>query len=385
MAVGYSVSSDSMYPAVRYAGRLVTDSAGTLEQGEATFFAGSGAQSGAGGAWGTHSSMTVDPIDDCTFWYTNMYYETTGSSWRTRIGSFAFPECLSSAFIQVSLGPAPKAQYLIPAGGRLVAAYPGEFNGPVHVVSTNGIDILPSERGIYGSSFSETMGTPDSQLTTEYLFTWYDNIYMQTWIAVGAPASNAQTALVDIYIGPDKMNVDAYEIAPGGQIVEAYAGAFNGPVRVVSTNGQKILPSERGIYGNSFSETVGTPASQLTTDYWFTWYDNIYMQTWIAVGAPASNAETALVDIYIGPDKMNVDAYEIAPGNQIVEAYAGAFNGPVRVVSTNGQKILPSERGIYGSSFSETRGTPDAALTDHYWFTWYDNIYMQTWMAISAP
>jgi hypothetical protein len=38
--------------------------------------------------------LGIDPVDDCTFWYTNEYYTTTSSSsWRTRIGSFAFPSC----------------------------------------------------------------------------------------------------------------------------------------------------------------------------------------------------------------------------------------------------------------------------------------------------
>jgi len=40
--------------------------------------------------------MAVDPVDDCTFWYTQEYYATTGTfNWRTRIGSFKFPVCTS--------------------------------------------------------------------------------------------------------------------------------------------------------------------------------------------------------------------------------------------------------------------------------------------------
>jgi uncharacterized repeat protein (TIGR01451 family) len=39
--------------------------------------------------------MSVDPQDDCTFWYTNEYYSTTSSfNWRTRIGNFAFTQCV---------------------------------------------------------------------------------------------------------------------------------------------------------------------------------------------------------------------------------------------------------------------------------------------------
>jgi len=96
MAVGYSVSSSSMYPAIRYAGRLASDPLNTLGQGETTLIAGTGAQTGGFGRWGDYSAMSIDPSDDCTFWYTNEYYETTGNSWQTRIGSFKFSSCEST-------------------------------------------------------------------------------------------------------------------------------------------------------------------------------------------------------------------------------------------------------------------------------------------------
>jgi hypothetical protein len=38
--------------------------------------------------------MTVDPVDDCTFWYTNEYLKGNGTwNWSTRIASFKFPTC----------------------------------------------------------------------------------------------------------------------------------------------------------------------------------------------------------------------------------------------------------------------------------------------------
>jgi hypothetical protein len=93
MAAGYSVSSENMYPAIRYAGRLNGEVLGSLPQGEASLIEGTGAQVGQGGRWGDYSAMTVDPTDDCTFWYTQEYYEQNGGDWQTRIGSFKFPSC----------------------------------------------------------------------------------------------------------------------------------------------------------------------------------------------------------------------------------------------------------------------------------------------------
>ncbi|HJX91909.1 MAG TPA: fibronectin type III domain-containing protein [Pyrinomonadaceae bacterium] len=97
IAIGYSASSSSIFPQIRYAGRLATDPPSTLGQGEATLFAGTGSQTGTSNRWGDYSALTVDPVDDCTFWYTTEYYPTTSQfNWRTRIGSFRFGTCGSS-------------------------------------------------------------------------------------------------------------------------------------------------------------------------------------------------------------------------------------------------------------------------------------------------
>jgi subtilisin-like proprotein convertase family protein len=87
IAVGYSVSSSSVHPSIRYAAKLYTDPAGSgLAQGEQTIINGNGSQSSSSGRWGDYSDMTVDPADDCSFWYTQEYYPSSGSSsWHTRI------------------------------------------------------------------------------------------------------------------------------------------------------------------------------------------------------------------------------------------------------------------------------------------------------------
>ncbi|MCA9973542.1 MAG: carboxypeptidase regulatory-like domain-containing protein [Anaerolineales bacterium] len=93
IALGYSVSSASTYPSIRYATRLYTDPPGTM-QAEETLYAGTGAQTGIV-RWGDYSSMNVDPADECTFWYTNEYHDVndTGFNWNTRVGVFRIPSC----------------------------------------------------------------------------------------------------------------------------------------------------------------------------------------------------------------------------------------------------------------------------------------------------
>ncbi len=94
IAVGYSLSSASMFPSVMYAGRLSTDPPGVLAQGEMALATGTGSQTDSTHRWGDYSMLAVDPLDDCTFWYTNEYYQVTSPRfWHTRIGAFRFPSC----------------------------------------------------------------------------------------------------------------------------------------------------------------------------------------------------------------------------------------------------------------------------------------------------
>ena len=94
LALGYSASSASINPQIRYAGRLFTDPLNVLTQAETTLFVGGGSQTGTLNRWGDYSDLTIDPVDDCTFWYTQEYIPANGSfNWRTRIGAFKFPGC----------------------------------------------------------------------------------------------------------------------------------------------------------------------------------------------------------------------------------------------------------------------------------------------------
>ncbi len=92
IAVGYTASNGTdLFPSIRYVTRLASDPAGVMGN-EATLWAGSAAQIGSN-RWGDYSAMSVDPVDDCTFWYTAEYVENSSHWWQTRIGAFKVPSC----------------------------------------------------------------------------------------------------------------------------------------------------------------------------------------------------------------------------------------------------------------------------------------------------
>jgi hypothetical protein len=99
MALGFSVvNGTNVYPGIRYTGRLSGDPLGQMTLGEGTIIDGTGVQLTTNSRWGDYTDITVDPTDDCTFWYVNEYYTLAGqqsslAGWQTRIGSFKLPGC----------------------------------------------------------------------------------------------------------------------------------------------------------------------------------------------------------------------------------------------------------------------------------------------------
>jgi len=152
IAVGYSASSGSVFPSLRYTGRVAADPLGTLES-EKTVITGAGSQlpssvcpaSDCAFRWGDYSAISLDPVDDCTFWYTNQYLKSSGSfNWHTRIASFYFPSCQSKSNapgLTIAASPSTLSQ----ARGSSVAVKltiraSGGFNGNVTITASG----LPS-------------------------------------------------------------------------------------------------------------------------------------------------------------------------------------------------------------------------------------------------
>jgi len=87
--LGYSVSSSSTDPSIAVSGRKYSDALSTL----------SGEQYSVMGPapgdphWGQYTTMEIDPSDNCTFFYTNEYYQLFSNDWSTDISSWKFPNC----------------------------------------------------------------------------------------------------------------------------------------------------------------------------------------------------------------------------------------------------------------------------------------------------
>jgi hypothetical protein len=163
LAVGYSVSSTTIFPSIRYAGRLASDPPGGLFQGEGEIVAGSGVQRDTTfNRWGDYSALAVDPVDDCTFWYTTEYYTAASQAsstvgWLTRIGSFKFAECVAPA--QGTLqGAVTNSANGNPVGGALVQVSNG-FSQVTDAAGNYALNLAPGTYSVTVSAFGFNSST----------------------------------------------------------------------------------------------------------------------------------------------------------------------------------------------------------------------------------
>ncbi|MEP6484526.1 MAG: hypothetical protein ABJB01_08750 [Rudaea sp.] len=187
MAVGYSTSGTaaSSFPSIAYSGRLVTDTLNQLPQTEVQLAAGLGSQNTCGTScgpisrWGDYSAMTIDPADDCTFWYTNMYYATSAHSsnarWDTQIGSFKFPGCTSSVTFDVTATVSGGNGTITPASQTVTSGATASFtvtpNTGYHVATVTGDTCTVTQSA--GTTWKSNAITANCAVTATFAITTY--------------------------------------------------------------------------------------------------------------------------------------------------------------------------------------------------------------------
>ena len=273
IAIGYSTSSTGQYPSIAYAGRLAGDSAGTLSQGEAPLIAGSGSQTGGLTRWGDYSTMSVDPTDNCTFWYTNEYLPGTGSfNWRTQIGSFKFPTC----------NPGPGAFTMSASPASATAPQGGTATYTVSTATVQGSTpaaVTLTELGApSGSSVSFSGPNPavpptSSMLTVNLGPSTPPGTYPIT--IKGSTTTTTQTVTVSLVVSPTPGTI------ANGNFESGLSGWTTGGVFApTSSTVQANSPTHSALLGasstpepngdSSLAQTVSVPTSGTTTlSFWY--------------------------------------------------------------------------------------------------------------------
>lgn len=167
IALGYSKSSTAVKPAAWLTGRLSSDPINTMGA-EAEMQAGGGVQLAAGNRWGDYTSMTLDPEDQCTFYYTNEYLMADGSfNWSTRVAAFKFPSCVPAPAWGTLTGTVTSTGTGAPVSGVIVTLE----NGFAGATNSSGVYSVLVPSGAYTATASDpnrncTTATPGSAPVT---------------------------------------------------------------------------------------------------------------------------------------------------------------------------------------------------------------------------
>jgi uncharacterized repeat protein (TIGR01451 family) len=343
LAVGYSTANAATFPSLAYAGRLAGDPAGSLFQGEATLFAGSGSQSGSGNRWGDYSSLNVDPADDCSFWFTSEYYAVTGGfDWRTRVGRFRFPaaNCATPARGTVTVtvtncaSSAPIAGATVSVGG-IAYGTTGAAGSLTATVAPGTYAVSAAAPGFPAASGSTSVSAGGSSSLGLCL--------------AGAPAIVVESAVLTA-----ESCTPANGTADPGELV-TYALTLRNAGSVATSNLVATLPVQPAVVAPSAPQNFGAIPAGGTATRNFSWTAaGACGASWTATFTLADGA-TSYPAVTIG------DTYGLAP------VFSQAFDGVIAPALPAGwtASLATGPSPTWVTSLASPDSAPNAAFVDN--------------------
>jgi hypothetical protein len=271
IGVGYTVGSATLKPSIRFAGRESTDPLNLLSI-DNTLASGTGSQLAALSRWGDYSTMAIDPVDDCTFWYTSEYLQVDGTfNWSTRVGSFKFSSC----------GTTPPAEPTF-----ALAATPAGRTVTQGQSTTFGVTVTPLN-GYTGSGSFSVSGLPTgatgsfdpagfgsggnaSTLTVTTASTTPTGSFPITITAADSTGTPVQATIVTLTVSPAATPDFSISASPGNRVIKrGKSGSYTVTVSPAGGFAETVAFSLTGLPANtSFTfapaSVVGGGVSTLT-------------------------------------------------------------------------------------------------------------------------
>jgi uncharacterized membrane protein len=350
IALGFSISSASQKPSIRFAGRETTDPLNSLST-DSSMYTGTGSQLTTLGRWGDYSSMTVDPVDECTFWYTTEYLQTNGTfNWSTRIGSFKFSSCAPAPAVTVDVLPASQT-----IGAGQTATYTATLASQNGYSGSGNYSVTGLPTGATGTfsppGFSSGSGSSTLTVTTTSGTT--PGTYQLTITAADTNNTPTDSEVVTLVVNsPATFTLGA---APASQSVtqgqfvtynvtltaqNGYTGGGNFSATGLPTGAQGFFSPDTYSNGNGSSQlTVATDASTVPGTYPFT------VTATDTTGAPVKTANLTLV---VNAAASSGFSFSASPSTQPI-----APNG-----SASFSAIVTAQNGYTGSGTFSVTGLP---------------------------
>jgi len=238
-AIGYSAASASIFPSIRYAGRLAGDPLNDLGQGEAIMTNGGGSQTSSFDRWGDYSMLTIDPADNASFWHVNEYYvATSNASWATRIGKFSFSSVSNPVPVLTSLSPSSKT---VGSAG--------------FTLTVNGSNFVPGATVSWNNSARSTTFVSSVQVTAQILTSDLATAGTVPVIVTNPPPGGGASNSLTFTINNPRPNVTS--ISPSS----ATAG---GPGFTLTVNGSNFVTSSVVNWNGAARTTTFSSSTRLT-------------------------------------------------------------------------------------------------------------------------
>ena len=314
----------------------------------------------------------------------------------------------SNYFSSYKDGTIPLDSNLWVAPGGMSTHLYNWVGGPLKVTATDGPGLI-SERSLFGgSSFEEVWGTKFNDLDSHYYWpTYYTDQYFSEWVLVANPPENNQPVQADLSMNTASGPITAtHVIQPGESWTPTYANVTGDAVEVKAyrvggspSNPADALPviaSERIlIVGTFFNEMPGIPASKLSGDNLWTWYDAVNTDSGadlVCIGNPAPESSIWATIKIAGVQYAStwIQAGQVAAWSDSTKTLMG---GPVEVTTcydqacTSPAPSYTSQESLYGPSYEEIAGTPASSLLPTANWTWYDQLSAgsQNWILVANP
>ncbi|MDE0883983.1 MAG: proprotein convertase P-domain-containing protein [Myxococcota bacterium] len=375
LAIGYSIGSASLAAGLSYNGRLQADPLGTLTQGETTIIAGAGTHSNE--RWGDYSAINVDPVDDCTFWYTSEYARSNGT-WGTQIGKFKFDSCGTPGIV---LSASNLSQAICAPGSATPIALEvissGGFTGSTEL----SFPYLPPD--ITGT-FSATPVIPSAQSTINFTLqptTIFKNHPIE--ILATPTGADPQSLQADIQVFTQVPDVPNAQIPVDGAVNIPRKAPFNWPPSYQAENYTVEVDDDPSFSSIDFTATgagsqviAETALLADTTYYWRIRTSNPCGES----TTPVRSFTTSSADLFCNnpalaiPDNGSVsDSMTLTQGGALTgldmtlnvsHTYIGDLKFTLTHQETGTSALLVDRPGVPASTYGCSRNNISATLSD---------------------
>jgi hypothetical protein len=267
MALGYSASSSSIHPQIRFTGRLAGDALNSMTQGEGTLTSGAGSQT-TYSRWGDYTSMAVDPADGCTFWYTNEYIPANGNfNWKTHLASFQLPGCSGTVSNDFAISTNP-------ASGSVTAGSAATTTVGTSVVSGTAESVALSASGLPSGASASFNPSPvtaggSSTLTITTSASTPVGSYPVTITGTAASATHTTTYTLSVTSpgGGGGITNGGFESGLTGWTSTGVTAAITSPVH--GGTGAARIGSTSPSTDASLAQTFTVPTGSTQLSFWY--------------------------------------------------------------------------------------------------------------------